>query len=97
MSQVMLKSPRGEAIEPLVVSALEAKKNEILTGIIKTKQKLSIFEKTFSLSTRDFLIRDRQEMSQISEMDAIEWSGEHATLKKLQDKLSRLQEIKVCT
>ncbi len=27
MSQVMLKSPRGEAIEPLVVSALEAKKD----------------------------------------------------------------------
>ncbi len=27
MSQVMLKSPRGEAIEPLVVSALEARKN----------------------------------------------------------------------
>jgi hypothetical protein len=26
MSQVMLKSPRGEAIRPLVVSALEAKK-----------------------------------------------------------------------
>jgi len=97
MSQVMLKSPRGEAIEPLVVSALEAKKNEILTGIIKTKQKLSIFEKMFSLSTSDFTIKGHQEMSQISEMDAIEWLGEHETLKKLQDNLSRLQEIKVCT
>lgn len=97
MSQVMLKSPRGEAIESLVVSALEAKKNEILTGIMKTKQKLSIFEKTFSLSTSDFIIKGHQEMSQISEMDAIEWLGEHETLKKLQDKLSRLQEIKVCT
>ncbi len=97
MSQVMLKSPRGEAIESLVVSALEAKKNEILTGIMKTKQKLSIFEKTFSLSTSDFMIKGHQEMSQISEMDSIEWMGEHATLKKLQDKLSRLQEIKVCT
>jgi hypothetical protein len=30
-------------------------------------------------------------------MDAIEWLGEHETLKRLQDKLSRLQEIKVCT
>lgn len=97
MSQVLLKSPRGEAIAPLVISALEVKKNEILTGIIKTKQKLSIFEKTFSLSTSDFIIRGHQEMSQISEMDEIEWLGEHETLKKLQDKLSRLQEIEVCT
>ena len=97
MSQVMLKSPRGEAIRPLVVSALEAKKNEILTGIMKTKQKLSIFEKTFSPSTGNFMIRGHQEMSQISEMDAIEWFGEHKTLKKLQERLSRLQEIKVCT
>ncbi len=97
MSQVMLKSPRGEAIEPLVVSALEAKKNEILIGIMKTNQKLSVFEKKFNLFTDDFVRRSHQEMPQISEMDAIEWLGEHETLKKLQDKLSRLQEIKVCT
>ena len=64
---------------------------------MKTKQKLSIFEKTFSLSTRDFMIKGHQKMSQIYEMDAIEWLGEHETLNKLQDKLSRLQEIKVCT
>ncbi|MDL1982431.1 MAG: hypothetical protein LWX02_13415 [Deltaproteobacteria bacterium] len=54
---------------------------------MKTKQKLSIFEKTFSLSTGNFMIRGHQEMSQISEMDAIEWFGEHETLKKLQEKL----------
>ena len=76
---------------------LGSKKNEILTGIMKTEQKLSIFEKTFSLSTCNFMIRCHQEMSQISEMDAIEWFGEHETLKKLQEKLSRLQEIEVCT
>ena len=97
MSQVMLKSPCEEAIEPLVISALEARKNEILISIIKTEQKLSIFEKTFNLSTNDFMIKNHQEMLQISEMDAIEWLGEHETLKKLQNKLSRLQEIKVCT
>ena len=97
MTQVMLKSPRGEAIEPLVVSALEAKKNEILTGIMKTKQKLSVFEKKFKLSTSDFVTRSHQEIPQASEMDAIEWLGEHETLEKLQEKLSRLQEIEVCT
>jgi hypothetical protein len=97
MSEVILKSPREKAIEPLVVAALEAEKNEILTAIAKTKQKLSIFEKKFDLSTTDFTARGHQEIPQISEMDAIEWLGEHETLKKLQEKLSRLQEIQVCT
>jgi hypothetical protein len=97
MSQVMLKSPRGETIEPLIISALEAQKNEILTAIMKTKQKLSFFEKKFNLFTSDFVRMSHAEMLQISEMDAIEWLGEHETLKRLQDKLSRLQEIKVCT
>lgn len=97
MSQVMLKSPRGEAIKPLVVAALEAEKNEILTGIMKTKQKLSVFQKKFNVSTSDFMIGGHQEIPHISEMEAIEWSGEHETLNKLQEKLSRLQEIEVCT
>lgn len=97
MSQVMLKSPRGEAIEPLVVSALDGEKNEILTGIMKTEQKLSIFEKKFNLSTSDFVINGHQQIPQIPEMDAIEWLGEHETLKKLQEKLSCLQEIQICT
>jgi hypothetical protein len=81
----------------LVVAALEAEKNEILTAIIKTEQKLSIFEKKFNVSTSDFMITGHQEIPQISEMETIEWLGEHETLKKLQEKLSRLQEIEVCT
>ena len=97
MSQVMLKSPREEAIEPLVIAALGAEKNEILTAIIKTKQKLSVFEKKFNLSTNDFMVRGHQETPQLTEMDAIEWMGEHETLKRLQEKLLRLQEIQVCT
>ena len=96
MSQVLLKSPRGEEIEPLVVAALEAEKNEILTAIIKTEQKLSIFEKKFNVSTNFFIITGHQEIPQISEMEAIEWLGEYETLKKLQEKLSRLQEIEIC-
>ena len=96
MSQVMLKSPHEEEIEPLVVAALEAEKNEILTAIIKTEQKLSIFEKKFNVSTSDFMMTDHQETLQMSEMEAIEWYGEHETLKKLKEKLSRLQEIEIC-
>lgn len=55
MSQIILKSPDEKSIEALVVAALEAEKKEILTGILKTKEKLSLFEKRFNLSTADFL------------------------------------------
>ena len=97
MSQVILKAPRGKAIESLVVAALEGEQNEVLTAIMKTKQKLSVFEKKFNISSKIFMARGHQEIPQISEMDAIEWSGEHETLKRLQEKLSLLQEIEVCT
>jgi hypothetical protein len=97
LSQVILKSPDEKPIEPLVVAALEAEKKEILTAILKTKEKLSLFEKRFHLSTAEFLAKAYQEISQITEMDAIEWSGEHETVKRLEERLSRLQEIRVCT
>ena len=87
----------GGKARPLVVAALEAEKNELLTAIIKTEQKLSVFEKKFNVSTSDFMITGYQEIPQISEMEAIEWLGEYETLKKLQEKLSRLQEIEICT
>ena len=87
----------GGKAQPFVVAALEAEKNKILTAIIKTEQKLSIFEKKFNVSTSDFMMTGHQETLQMSEMEAIEWYGEHETLKKLKEKLSRLQEIEICT
>ena len=97
LSQVTLKSAREEPIESLVVAALEAEKKEALTAILKTKEKLSLFEKRFNMLTTDFIARAYQEIPQITEMDAIEWSGEYETLNRLEERLSRLQEIKVCT
>ena len=97
MSQVTLRSAREEPIESLVVAALEAEKKETLTAILKTKEKLSLFEKRFNLPTTDFIARAYPEIAQITEMDAIEWSGEYETLNRLEERLSRLQEIKVCT
>jgi len=95
MSQVILKSPRKEPIEPLVVAALEAEKKEILAAILKTKEKLSLFEKRFNLSTTDFIAQAYQEVPKITEMDAVEWSGEYETLKRLEERLSHLQEIQI--
>jgi len=46
MSEVILKSPREKPIEPLVVAALEAEKNEILTAIfINAGEKVTHFSR----------------------------------------------------
>ncbi len=97
MSQVILRSADESSIEPLVLAALEAGKKEILTAIQKTKAKISVFEKRFNLSTADFLAKTYQEIPKITEMEAIEWSGEYETAKRLEERLIRLQGIRVCT
>ncbi len=97
MSQLILVSPHEKSIEAIVVAALEAEKKEILTAILKTEAKLFLFEKRFNLSTADFLAKAYQEIAQATEMDAIEWSGEYETVKRLEERLSRLQEIRICT
>ena len=81
----------------MVVAALEAEEKEILTAILKTKEKLSLFEKKYNLTTDMFLAKIYQKIPHITEMDAIEWSGEHETAKRLENRLSRLREIQICT
>lgn len=96
MSQVILKSKDSESIEPLIVSALQSEKNEIETGILKTKEKLLAFEKKYNLSTTDFVNTPSTSL-QIGELEAIEWSGEDETLKRLEKELSRLIKIEICS
>lgn len=96
MSQITLKSADTESITPLIISALDAEKKEITTAILKTKEKLAAFEKKYNLTTSDFLKKTKS-LTPIPEMDAIEWSGEWETLQRLQNRLSRLEEIQICT
>lgn len=96
MSQITLKSADPESITPLIISALDAEKKEITTAILKTEEKLATFEKKYNLTTADFLKKTKS-LTPIPEMDLIEWSGEWETLQRLQNRLSRLEEIQICT
>ena len=93
MSQLLLKSTGKDSILSLVNAALVAEEREILTGIQKTIQKLLVFEKRYNVDTSSFL----KNLSVDDEMESLEWLGEHETLQRLQNKLSRLKEIQVCT
>lgn len=96
MSQIILKTDDTISIKPLVISALHAEENEIRTGILKTKQKLAALERKYNLSTEDFL-KTPFESLPFNELEAIEWSGEYETLKRLEDELSALKKIEICS
>ena len=94
MNQVILTSTTNQPIKPLIKSALVLEKKELLTAIFKTKQNLLNFEKKYNLTTTKFI--SHQNSIKIVEMEAIEWSGEHKTLNLLKQKLSNLEEIRIC-
>ena len=94
MTQVVLKSRDNAPLKPLIISALEAEQNEIKIGILKTRMKLAVFEKRYNLSTNDFI---KTPPASITELEAIEWSGEHETLRRLENELSRLVKIEICS
>ena len=94
VTQVILKSKDNAPLKPLIVSALEAEQNEIKIGILKTRMKLAVFEKRYNLATSNFI---KTPPASISEIEALEWSGEHETLKRLENELSRLAKIEICS
>lgn len=93
MNQIVLRSSGNEPLEPLITSALELEKKEILTAIMKTKNKLSIFEKRYKINTVQFL----KHSESIDEMESIEWEGEYETLNRLQSRLEHIEEIQICS
>lgn len=94
MAQVVLKSSDNAPLGPLILSALGAEQNELKIGVLKTRMKLAVFEKKYNLSTNDFI---NAPPAAINEIEAIEWSGECETLRRLEEKLSRLMKIEICS
>lgn len=93
MVSITLRSKNNQPIDDLVLSALEAEKRELLTAIAKTELKLKDFESKHHTSTETFLTQALQ----LPHLEATEWLGESETRKRLKEKLSRLEDIQVCT
>lgn len=96
MSQIILRADDDVQIKTLIASALHAEENELKTGILKTRQKLSAFERKYSLATDVFLEAPSASLP-FGELEAIEWSGEYETLKRLEKELSGLKRIEICS
>ena len=95
MDKIVLRYNGNKPIKGLVTEALKVEEKELLTAILKTKEHLSKFEEKYHLSTSEF-ISTPPTSPDIDDMEAIEWSGEYETLKRIEDNLKRLREIEIC-
>ena len=50
----------------------------------------------FAMTTEMFLVSSSDSLP-LDEMDAIEWSGEYETLKRLEASLANLKTIEICS
>lgn len=96
MTQIILRSHGNISINDLIAEALKAEENELLAAILKTKEHLLKFEDKYHFPTDKFISGSIPSFK-IEDMDAIEWSGEHETLKRIEERLTNLREIEICS
>ncbi len=89
MAELILRSPRGRSLKPLVEAALQNEHRILQAGIRRSQQRLQELEVRYGLSTDEFL--QRYENNQIEEtLEFSEWIGEHRMLERLKEKAQAL-------
>ena len=81
----------GEAIH-LIQSALVKEAAFLRLGIEKTKVRIASFEKRYNCSLQEL----RDSAREIDDLDLVEWEGEVEVLRRLNEKLKQLDELKIC-
>ena len=85
MNRLVLVSPKGRSIKPLVEATLENELRLLKAGLRRTEDRLREFERKYHLSTEEFI--SRYENDELEEtLDFAEWVGEYRLLKRLQEK-----------
>ena len=93
MSEVVLRYLGNEFIETLVTDALKMEEKKLFTAILKVKEHLSNFENKYRLSTSEFILNPPNSL-EIDNMEAVEWSREYETLKRIEERLKKTQRNK---
>lgn len=94
MSQVTLTSPDNVSVRLIVESALKDRAQQLELAIHQTEARIQNFEKSYGLTTSEFLAKFRENDLQHS-FDFDEWIGESRLLARLQEKLAGLQSIQI--
>ncbi len=94
IQQVILTTESSESIKPLVEAAIRDKIKLLTVGINRTRERLSTFEKQYSMTTEEFERRfDSRDLKE--PIDFIDWSGEIQMLRLLERKYRALSGVRI--
>lgn len=92
MTVLTVSSPRNDALEPLLASAIAAKLRTLQVAMRQTEARLTAFEQQYQRATADFIAAyARNEVDET--LETIEWLGEYRMAQSLQDEMDALNAI----
>ena len=92
MASLTIQTTDPEAAIHLIQSGLLTEAAFLRLGIEKTTARISHFEKIFGCSLQELI----NSTAEIDDCHLIEWEGETEVLRRLDKKLKRIDELKVC-
>lgn len=92
--QVIVTTRSNTEIKPLVEAAIQNEKRLLLHGILRTRQKLEVFERQFGMSSAIF--EQRYRANEIDEtLDFADWLMEIKALELLEEQIQALNDAHV--
>ena len=96
MARVIVQEQAANNFKILIKSAIENQLRIITFGIAKTRRKLEEMEKESGMNTKEFYDQFR-EGKLGDEIRYIRWAGEYETFERLNQDLSDLQDLELCS
>ena len=96
MARVIVQEQTAHNVRRLIACAVENQLRVINFGIAKTRRKLEESEKENGMKTKEFYDKF-QEGRLGDEIKYIRWAGEYETFERLNQDLSDLQDLELCS
>ncbi|MCX6028598.1 MAG: hypothetical protein NT169_04755 [Chloroflexi bacterium] len=93
LEQVMVMTESPAILKPLLKAAMQNEARQLAHGIKRTKERLTMFEKQFGMSSDEF--KQRFEVGEINEtLDIIDWLMEIEALRLLNEQYQALKHAR---
>ncbi len=96
MARIIIQAQAPGNLKNLIKLAVENQSRVISFGIVKTKRKLSEFEKECGMDS-NFFYEEFQKGKLGDDLKYICWAGEYETLALLQKDYNDLQDLELCS
>lgn len=96
MPNITIKTSQVKEALPIIKDAIELEKRVINDSISKTNEHIKRLTTLLNINVKD-LTEGKVEYTEENEMLLLELEGELEFLRRLENKLRRLQEFEICT